>query len=222
MAIPIPEAVQTLAGSEKFDRRATLIVADVLSVNETKKTCVVKEVWPWGGVQWPDVVYKTSSGSGEMSTPQVGSQVLMLFQTNGDAYIIGFAELDKKRITAAQQISFHAGTGLLPTLSSVKLTPDSIVSQVPQGGNVTLSKSKTQLNDGSYGGLAIVEAVARELNALREEVNTIKAAITAQAPIDSPIKAQAVLSSLTTWGGQLLTPVPKSELENTDVTHGKI
>lgn len=77
---------------------------------------------------------------------------------------------------------------------------------------------KVVLNDGANGGVLKVEAVASELQAIKDDLNAIKTAFTNW--VVSPADGGAALKSATaTWSAQQLQAVDETALQNEKFKH---
>jgi len=77
------------------------------------------------------------------------------------------------------------------------------------------------LNDGSYGGLVMVNDLVTRLNTLENDLNTIKAAFSSWVVV--PNDGGAALKTIAAaWYAQTITPTVAANIENTTITHGHI
>ncbi len=95
-------------------------------------------------------------------------------------------------------------------VQKVKLTIESIT--------LTIDKNGVVFHDGNHGGMVISEKVADEVNALKQDINALKQALTSwiPAPQDGGAGLKTAASS---WAGQTLTNTVKTTLENDKITH---
>lgn len=76
-----------------------------------------------------------------------------------------------------------------------------------------------RLNGDVHGGLVKAESVTAELNALRQELNTLKSLFTGFVPVPGDGGA-ALKVTVATWAAATLPPVASQSLQNPIVTHG--
>ena len=82
-----------------------------------------------------------------------------------------------------------------------------------------ITKSITQLNDGTYGGLVRVQPLLTKINALENTLNTF--ITTFNAHTHSGVSSGGATSGITTAPGPpVLTPTQITEIENQRITHG--
>lgn len=90
---------------------------------------------------------------------------------------------------------------------------------------------KVMFNDGSYGGMVIIEELVKRLNALEEDNNKLKKALgIVFTPPDLPTVAEGVTDAcwkllkdnLLTYTNQEIEKTKKDDLENKTVLHGKL
>lgn len=76
-----------------------------------------------------------------------------------------------------------------------------------------------QFLDGSYGGLIKIDEIVNKLNAIEDDINTLKQAFTTWVTV--PNDGGAALKAATaTWYAQQLQSTTKNQLENELITHG--
>jgi hypothetical protein len=76
-----------------------------------------------------------------------------------------------------------------------------------------------RLNGDVFGGLVKADAVTQELNALKQDINVLKAVMAAWVVV--PADGGAVLKAASaTWAADVHTPTISSTLQNLIVTHG--
>lgn len=79
--------------------------------------------------------------------------------------------------------------------------------------------SLRRINGDVFGGLVKVEELVTELNSLKQDLNTLKSAVSAWIPVPNDGGA-ALKASVTAWSGQVLEPAVSAQLQNPIVTHG--
>ncbi len=92
------------------------------------------------------------------------------------------------------------------------------VKLVIENTTLTIDKDGTIFNEGNNGGLVISEKVTDEINALKQDINSLKQAITTWIPVpqDGGASFKAAAAS---WAGQILVDTVKTTLENDKITH---
>lgn len=83
---------------------------------------------------------------------------------------------------------------------------------------LVMDKEGTIFNGGGNGGLLISEKVAAAINAIKQDINLLKQAITAWVPV--PLDGGTAFKALATpWAGQILEDTVKTTLENDKINH---
>lgn len=105
-------------------------------------------------------------------------------------------------------------------LMSVNNEP--FVCQFSEIENITISANTlVSLNDGSFGGMVKIADLVEKLNALENDINTLKTAFASWAPTGTLADGTLLKTATTSWSAQSLTPTQQSELENTMIVHGE-
>lgn len=95
---------------------------------------------------------------------------------------------------------------------------ESFVGSYSELEEVILNVEKTTINEGKNGGLVKISALVSELDALKNDNNTLKNIFQSWTPV--PNDGGAALKGLAaTWAGQALTMTNQKDLENEKVTH---
>lgn len=76
-----------------------------------------------------------------------------------------------------------------------------------------------KFGDGSFLGLVKVSDLTTKLNAIENDINTLKNVFATWAPVANDGGA-ALKVAAATWYGDTLTPTNQSEIENENITHG--
>lgn len=84
---------------------------------------------------------------------------------------------------------------------------------------LTITNSEIVLNDGSLGGLIKIESLVQKVNALENDINTLKQIFTAWSPIPNDGGA-ALKTAAASWYAALLNLTVVSDLENPKIKHG--
>lgn len=110
------------------------------------------------------------------------------------------------------------GVTLIPAVDSIVIVQ--MISDV--SGYVTMYSQvqSIQLLDGTFQGLVKVVPLADDLNTIRDDINTLKSAISGWTPVPNDGGA-ALKTALTTWFGETLDPTDPAVLQNENITHGK-
>ena len=74
------------------------------------------------------------------------------------------------------------------------------------------------INGGELGGLINIEQLTEKLNAIEDDINSLKAAITNWLPVAQDGGA-ALKTAVSTWAGQQLTRSEKSDYEDEKIKH---
>lgn len=74
------------------------------------------------------------------------------------------------------------------------------------------------INGGELGGLINIEQLTEKLNAIEDDINSLKAAITDWLPVAQDGGA-ALKTAVSTWAGQQLTRSEKSDYEDEKIKH---
>lgn len=84
------------------------------------------------------------------------------------------------------------------------------------------SIQERRINGSAYGGIVKADSLAQEINALRQDLNSLKQAFASWVPVGGPTSdGGAGLKALAaSWSAQQLTPVASASLQNTKVKHG--
>lgn len=78
---------------------------------------------------------------------------------------------------------------------------------------------ETHINGDGHGGLVKADAVKDRLNALEQDINTLKQVFAAWTPVTQDGGA-ALKGAAATWYAQQLTTTTSSQLQNPKVKHG--
>jgi hypothetical protein len=95
---------------------------------------------------------------------------------------------------------------------------DKVICIVGDSG-IEVTSDSIKLNDGSLGGLIKIEDLVSKINTIEQDINTLKTVFSGWAPVANDGGA-ALKAAAATWFAQQLTTTTKSDLENTNITHG--
>lgn len=165
-----------------------VFVGSVVSVNEDERTCTVETVSAEASFEMPDVKLTGSNNDGMILIPQVDSTVLVATTDRSGAYILMTSDIDKCLVIIDDQNFFE------------------------------FDSTSFRFNGGENEGLMKISQTVSKLNALENDLNTIKAAILGWAPVAGD-GGTALKAALAAWYGQLFVPTTQAELENTKVKH---
>lgn len=179
-----------------------------------------------------------SSDTGIVVWPRVGSYVIVGFIADGAAGVVLITDdIDGIEIGLSDTIEICIdSTGLIVdvgkdvhaefTDDSAKVNIGEDVSAILTGDDITFSngsKSKVSiksdgiiLNSGNKGGLVLLDKVVSQLNALENDINSLKQCFSSWAPISMDGGA-ALKSLLLAWCANQLAATQKSQIENTEI-----
>lgn len=185
-------------------------IAEVKAVDMKDLSCTVVTVNGKQELELKGVMLIATSDDGLIQVPAIESQVIILVSNKSRPRVIQFSEL--------QALYIYMGNGTL-----IKLFDGQIL-QAVKNAKIDMGKDGIKINDGSFGGIPIADKIADEVNLLRSEMNAIKEAVTAGGGYSNPTDANTALLTLVTsgWNTQKLAPIKSEDLQNKDVTHGKI
>lgn len=166
------------------------MAATVNSVNEEDRTCAVTAISGHAQVQLPDVRLQAEVSDGLLLIPKVNSTVFVAYTRANEPYICLFSDVDRVLLVVGQ--------------SMVEITND----------------GKIQLNDGSYGGLIIIDQLVTKLNALENLVNDLIAKYNTHTHQGVQTGAGTSAPTLSIETGTL-TATERTDLENSQITHGQ-
>lgn len=200
----IIEAVQKMSGTQLTDN-VKLVAANVDSVNEAERTCVVTTISSQGSVTIEDVQLMASIDDGILLVPQIDSTVIVSYSTFNAPYISLFSGLEKVLIVAGENNA------------SVQIDKDGLLLEIADT-KLIINDGLTQFNDGSLGGLVKVIELTQKLNNLENLVNglitkynshthTVATTGTATAQTGTAAPTSATET-------QTLTPTQRADIEN--------
>jgi len=200
----IQTAVQKIAGTFKRDT-VSLLDCEVVSVDENKATCVVKTVSGDSSIEIPDVLLQGAICDGLLIIPTVGSSVKVLQSIYTNPFVVLYSDIDK--------FYLQVGDSSM-TFFDKKQSDGSIIN----------------LNDGSFKGLVKVDELVKKLNALEDDLNKYKQALqtllttTVNEPGNGlPSAFQIALNAgLSSYYSQQFIDTKADDLQNKEITHGKV
>ena len=103
-------------------------------------------------------------------------------------------------------------TGFVSLCSSVEKI------HVTSNTEITIDCDDITFNGGSNDGLIKINDLVSKINAVENDINTLKSIFTAWVPV--PMDGGAVLKTATaTWSAQTITPTQKTDIENDKIKH---
>ena len=93
----ISEAIQRLSGTFMQDS-VRLFLAEVDSVDEGQRTCVVTPINDNATTSYPDVLLMAEANDGILIVPAIGSTVIVNVSKRGVAYVCMYSDIDKLTI----------------------------------------------------------------------------------------------------------------------------
>ena len=169
-------------------QRPTIIVGQVTARDDEARTI---DVQPSDGSAplLGVALQSTAAGTtGIIARPAIGSTVAVAMLTGYDA---GFCILTDD----VESIEYKVGD------STMVLSADGIV-----------------INGGSLGGMVKVEALADKLNAIEQDLNTLKNVFSTWSPVAQD-GGSALKAAAETWAGSTLATTSADDLSDPNVTH---
>lgn len=199
----ISELLRKITGTDRptFD----FMPMEVVSVDGDLCVCRLDEL------EIPDVrlsAIPEGSADGLLITPKVGSVVMVADLSAGtlrDLMVVQYTEIET--------IRFHQG--------ATTITADGQKAVIEVGGsNVEITDQLISFNKGANDGLLKVVETTSKINAIENDLNTLKMALTDWIPINpEEPDAAALKAAITGWAAQKITPTAKEELLNDKVKH---
>jgi hypothetical protein len=90
----ITESIKKIAGTWGKDY-VQIILAEIVSVDESERTCIVTQVTGESETEIPDVNLLAESNDGFLRIPKVGSNVIIAVTDNNSPFVLMFSECDK-------------------------------------------------------------------------------------------------------------------------------
>lgn len=155
---------------------------------------------------------------------QIGEEGLVLFPKVGAFVLVGLMDdYDQGAVLMTDdleslELKFEKHQVEL-NKDNFKLTNDSQTIEVTAEGIV--------FNGGEFGGLIKVEELTKKINAIEDDINKLKQAITSwQGQASTPVPPNspsaglvALASGLSPWAGQQIVKTKKADYENEKVKH---
>ena len=197
----IEAAVRRLSGSHGADK-VSLIVGTIKSVDEDKATC---EVYIQNDVVLPNVQLQAGVCDGLLVIPVKDSSVLVVTSLYSPPFIAQFSDVDKYYL--------QVGKSSFTVFNDAQSGEQSIV-----------------MNDGSYKGLVKVEDLVNHINTIEQDLNNLKTLLqtictsTVNEPGNgAPSVFQIFMNAqLASYYAQQITETQVDDLQNKNITHGKV
>lgn len=142
---------------------------------------------------------------GIVAYPRTGSYVAVGFVARGSAGIVLLADdIESVEITTAED------------KSRVVIDDDGVRINVGKDTSAELTADGIVLNGGSLGGLVKVKELTDRLNAIENDINSLKSVFTGWTPAPQDGGA-ALKGSVSSWAGQRLTLTKQGDYENEKV-----
>jgi len=123
--------------------------------------------------------------------------------------------LNKVRVQALASYT----SGIYPKLKANTKGIVMFVGQVPYM-IITGETEEVSINGDQHGGLAIVAEVVGKLNAIEEDLNSLKQVFSTTWVVSPSDGGAALKTAASTWAGDTFTLTQDSDIENDKVKHG--
>lgn len=144
------------------------------------------------------------------------AQICVCTPVNGDGDLHGVMLQAVDSGSAGIVITPQVGSFVVVTFLSKELA---YVALTEACDKIEVTSGEIIFNDGSKGGLVVSAEVASKLNALENDLNSLKTAFSSWvvAPGDGGTALKAITA---TWAAQQVPSTNASQLENTSIKHG--
>jgi hypothetical protein len=201
----IIEAIQRMTGTQLSDN-VRLLSANVDSVDEAKRTCIVTTVSSQGSVTIENVQLMASIDDGFLLMPAVDSTVIIAYSTYNQPFVALFSGVAKVMMVAGENNA------------SLQMDDDGLLLDIADT-KVNISDGEIKMNDGAMGGLVKVIELTQKLNALENKVNALLAAYNSH--VHSGVTTGPGSSGPTpTQVSGTLTPTQRADIENDKIVQG--
>ncbi|RYD54878.1 MAG: hypothetical protein EOP56_18085 [Sphingobacteriales bacterium] len=234
--------IRELTKNNVSKQNAEIYRAEVVSVDVKKRTCTVISY----GIQemeLPDVKLMPVVDDGLLLVPAIDSEIYIATTAQNGPFVVQYSELQAVYITVGNvnvkifdgnimhSIQNVAGNGKHTGAKAMQeITPEHILQQLGSAfiklmaDGVQVTGKSITLNGNNYGGLVIADKVADGDNAIKDDLNTLKAAIVSGhggGAGYTPATIKLLLDGLALgWGTQALAPTVSTDLQNKTVKHG--
>jgi hypothetical protein len=93
-----------------------------------------------------------------------------------------------------------------------------LVSLTVSNTTIEVMEDLARINGGDNGGVPVSESITAKLNALEDDINSLKQAFSQWVPVSQDGGA-ALKSGITSWAGQSIANTQSGDLENTKFKH---
>lgn len=143
-------------------------------------------------------------GASILLVPAVGSTVLVFYDFDSHCgFVAGCSKIESAEIVIGNYSAVFDRDGC-------RFSADSISADISTDGIV--------FNGGNLGGLAVVGDLARRLNLIENDINTLKSVFSAWVPVSQDGGA-ALSTAAAAWAASQLSLTHASDYENTKVKH---
>lgn len=203
MANNIKHLIQRMAAG---DVPTSAVVCTVTAVNTTARTIDCEPLDESAPILNVNLQANQDSTHGLCLFPKVGSYVLVGFANNGQSAYLCLAD-------EVESLTINMGS----TPVELSLSEDAATLKVGNS-KVEITANKIQFNGGQKGGLVLPAELTQKLNALENDINTLKRIFGAWNPVLND-GGTALKAAVTTerWHINTIQPTQQSELENPDI-----
>lgn len=201
----IIEAVQKMTGTQLRDN-VILISANVDSVDESTRSCVVTTIGGAATVTIENVQLMASVDDGILIIPKVDSTVFVCYSTFNLPFVCQFSAVDKVVFVAGQNnVTLQIiNTGVLLEINNTKLE---------------LTDGKTTFNDGQLGGLVKIAQLTTKLNNLENLVNDLVSKYNTHTHVLALSTGTGTAAATLTQETTVLTPTQQADIEDDKIVH---
>jgi hypothetical protein len=190
----IAERLKAVANKGKLSE-SLIVPAQVKSVSDTTCTVVIDDL------EVTDVRLRAVV-NGEVEqllvTPKVGSYVLIADLSGGnyrDFAVISFSEIEEISVKEVEKINIKT-----------------------ENQTLNIDKNGFVFNDGALGGMVKVDGVTQKINALENDINSLKTIFSSWVPAPNDGGASLKTASAS-WASQQITPMRRTDIENEKIKH---
>ena len=196
----IREAIQLLADK---DQEVYSHLAEVTAIDLSARTA---DVTPLNGDPEVFTVRLQATPSltdGVVAIPKLNSTVVVTWLSNTRAYVALCSEIDEIIIAGAENKITITGADRVLTID---------------GGTSTVDLDQLDFNGAANGGLVNITPLVDKVNALENDLNTLKGIFSGWVPVVND--GGAVLKTASaSWAGQTITPTIAADIEDDKIKH---
>lgn len=138
--------------------------------------------------------------------PKVGSFVVVGFVANGSAGVVLLTDE-----VESVEFAIKGDTEITATMNA-----DGVSVKVGGDTSAVLTSDGITLNGGSFGGLVKVEDLTSRLNAIENDINSLKQVFSVWSPVAQD-GGSALKANVASWAAQALTLTKRGDYENEKV-----